>query len=390
MRSYKLPSRFAAALTIATIVSALPALPTRSGVLGNLFSGADSGKVAKFEYTLDDTFDVTSVAWSPDGRYIATSSTQGNLIHVWDVDRRAIAKEFRLTAFNGYMHDLSWSPDGRYLAACDGAAPSFRVYDIRAWSEAYSFAKEDIGDCRQAAFSSDGKRMAVLGTRVVVYATTDWSLIKISDLRHGWAKGPPLVNAIGFIPGTYTLVIGGGEYVNVGTGEKSLPGIAVAHMVGYLWFLGPDETSPSRNFQAYGVTGRDGGAGEVESLAISPDGTRVATGTLTGAGPPGREVIESVRIFDISSGALLGAPLEHTPFGQQKGLEYTPDGRYVIAGHEEAVTKAIHLIDARTGQIADLVHAGDAVYDIAVHPQSTQFAAGSGTRIVVWSLPGGH
>ena len=384
MRSYKLPSRFAAALTIATIVSALPALPTRSGVLGNLFSGADSGKIAKLEYTLDDTFDVTSVAWSPDGRYIATSSTQGNLIHVWDVSRRAIAKEFQLNAFNGYMHDLSWSPDSRYLAACEGYGPSLRVYDIGAWKEAHSFESKLIGQCRHAAFSSDGKQMAVLGTRLVVYSTADWSLIKVSDLWSGWGKGH-LINAIGFLPGTYTLLIGGGEFRNVSTTEKY-----VGRLAGYVWFLGPGETVPSRNFQAYGVAGFDGGAGEVTCLAVSPDGQHVATGTITGAGPPGSEAIESVRIFNTSSGALLAAPLEHMPFGKQKGLEYTPDGRYIVAGHEDAVTKAIHLIDVRTGQVADLVHAGDAVYDITVHPQSTQFAAGSGKRIVVWSMSGGH
>ena len=250
MRSYKLPSRFAAALTIATIMSALPALPTRSGVLGNLFSGADSGKVAKLEYTLDDTFDVTSVAWSHDGRYIATSSTQGNLIHVWDVTRRAIAKEFQLNAANGYMHDLSWSPDSRYLAACEGYGPSLRVYDVRAWREAHSCEYKDIGRCQQAAFSSDGKQIVVLGTRLAVYSTADWKLIKTSDLWNGWGRAHPF-DAIGYLPGTYTLLIGGGEFHNVSTTDKY-----VGRLAGYVWLLGPNEAVPSQKFQAYNEIGR--------------------------------------------------------------------------------------------------------------------------------------
>jgi len=53
-----------------------------------------------------------------------------------------------------------------------------------------------------------------------------------------------------------------------------------------------------------------------------------------------------VHIFDASTGKLLAAPLDGVePFGAQTGLAYTPDGRFLIVGHEKSITKAVHLIE---------------------------------------------
>lgn len=131
-----------------------------------------------------------------------------------------------------------------------------------------------------------------------------------------------------------------------------------------------------------------GGSGGASSLAVSPDGKRLATGTHTGTGSGEYRTTVSVHIFDASTGKLLAAPLDGVePFGAQTGLVYTPDGRFLIVGHEESITKAVHLIDAKSLQVVDVVHAGSTVYDIAVHPKSTLFAVGAGGQMLVWSLP---
>jgi hypothetical protein len=62
-------------------------------------------------------------------------------------------------------------------------------------------------------------------------------------------------------------------------------------------------------------------------------------------------------------------------------------GRYVIAGHAEDHTRAIHLIDVESEQVADIVHAGAAVLDIAAEPHGTRFAAAAGQQVLVWTLP---
>jgi DNA-binding beta-propeller fold protein YncE len=129
--------------------------------------------------------------------------------------------------------------------------------------------------------------------------------------------------------------------------------------------------------------------GGLMSFAISPDGQYVATGTHTGAGNEPIDVVRaSVHVLKIADGSLQGAPLDRQPFGEQIGVEYTPDGRYLIVAHGGTYTAhAIHLIDAKTFQVLDVVHAGNSVYGLAVHPQGKQFAIAAGDRIAVWSLP---
>src|SRR6266567_4446459 len=56
----------------------------------------------------------TAVAWSPDGRYIASSSLD-NTIQVWDSSTGA-----RITTYRGHKlpaQTLSWSPDSRSIVS---------------------------------------------------------------------------------------------------------------------------------------------------------------------------------------------------------------------------------------------------------------------------------
>ncbi|MFM6515812.1 MAG: WD40 repeat domain-containing protein, partial [Microcystis panniformis] len=57
---------------------------------------------------------VLSVAYSPDGRYLASGS-QDKTIKIWEV---ATGKELRtLTGHSGWVNSVVYSPDGRYLAS---------------------------------------------------------------------------------------------------------------------------------------------------------------------------------------------------------------------------------------------------------------------------------
>jgi DNA-binding beta-propeller fold protein YncE len=90
---------------------------------------------------------------------------------------------------------------------------------------------------------------------------------------------------------------------------------------------------------------------------------------------------------DLDDGALLGRPLDGLKFGEQKGLQYAPNGSYLIVGHCNNNDKTIHVIDGHTLNVIDRVPAGGTTYDITVNSSSTAFAAGVDKSIVVWSLP---
>jgi WD40 repeat protein len=352
-------------------------------ILGLL--GSHSGKVAKYEFTLNDSFPVTSVAWSPDGRYIASSSTHDNRIHVWDVQRRVVATELRVRTPAANYHTLAWSADGSYFATCDGSDGILHVYDVRTWILVRDLRPDNNG-CLQVVFSSDGKQVAILGARLAVLSTGDWRLLKTSDLRGDWARGNQFL-AVAYVPGTYTLLIGGSDHREH---PKHIPGQAL-EMTGVVWILGQDETVPAQHLSSYHIygnygPGQSGGAGEVISLAVSPDGEQVATGAPTRNGLA--QVTESVHVLRIADGALLAAPLDGQDYGEQHGLAYTSQGRYLIVGHSDHDTRAIHVIDAKTFQIVDVVRSTGFVYDVTASFQ--RFAAGTGTHIMIWSLPGGR
>ena len=359
---------------VATLTSGIQ--QTASGSIADLFGfGGDSGKIAKLEFRLRDSFDVTTVAWSPNGQYIATAGIFSNRIHIWDVKRRAIVKEMALEASGKHEHDLAWSPQGDYLAAC--AQEGLKVFATNTWALVTSFSGSHMGVCDQPVFSSDGRVLALLSFPTLErFEVAGWRLTSQLPLTL------KLIHAIAYLPGTHTLLLAGGEY----TGKET-------HF-GRIWFLKADEVIPGRSILAYDTGAISGHGGDALSLAVSADGTRVATGTFTGAGYPPYVITDSVHILDVASGVLLGAPLDGVAkigdaatTGNETGLAYTPDGRFIIVGYASLYASVIHLVDAKSFKVADTFHGSGVVYDIAVDPQGTEFAAGSGDQVIVWSLP---
>ncbi len=272
------------------------------------------------------------------------------------------------------------APRAATLAVCGGHHGRFSLYDSKTWEEVPLSLPEHDPTGAACAFSSDGQQLAVLGGSLSIFAAPDWRPVKFADLRNTVVHGVPFAfSAVGYLPGTHILLIGGNDI----TGTDKQRGVW-----GDIWVLNPAETIPSREFQAY-RNDPPGGPGQLISLAISPDGRKVATGVTTGASAVGSgTVTASVHIVSVNDGSLLGAPLDGQPFGSQEGLAYTPDGRYLIVAHSGIYTShAIHVIDADSPRVMDVVHAGNTVYGLAVSPDSKQFAVSAGLRIAVWSLP---
>jgi len=369
-------------LVLMALLLALFARAATAGLLDGARDLMTGPHIAHRYAELKEDFYPTSIAWSADGKYIASTGTHTRTINVWDVEQRRIVRSMELPVPNasGFGYALSWSPDGRYLASCAGFPTelSLRVWDVHTWQvvKDFNMASGVVG-CRSPVFSRDGQTLAVgQQSSVSVYSTQTWQMKRHWLIPRGV---PRSINHAVLSPDGKTLAISEHGYWQPPPTKNASYTPTEGHVV--YWNLEDEE--PGRDFMAYTI--REGG-GSVISMAFSPDGTRLATGTETGNGGASTpSVTRSVQIWNVADNALLGAPLDGLNFGKVYALAYTPDGKYLIAGHEED-KGTIHILDAKTLKIADTVHAPDQVIGIAVPPTSNLFAISAGQAIVIWSL----
>ena len=138
-----------------------------SGVLLTTYSGssqlATSSKTGGYMYSrqpLSGGSGAGVTAWSPDGQLMATSffGSYGNIVQVWNTTTGRLVCTYRQHADR--VGSLSWSPDGKYIASTsiDG---STQVWNASTGQRKHDF--ENNQRCNDGvAWSPDGKTIAYL------------------------------------------------------------------------------------------------------------------------------------------------------------------------------------------------------------------------------------
>jgi WD40 repeat protein len=106
-----------------------------------------------------------SVAFSPDGHYLAAQGKEDATVGIWDAhtgQRTAL-----LAGHNGPVMSLRFSKDGRWLATATGdlhtkADGEIKVWDVQNWQEVRTL-RGHTGAVLCVAFSPDGQRLASAG-----------------------------------------------------------------------------------------------------------------------------------------------------------------------------------------------------------------------------------
>ncbi|MEV3986229.1 AAA family ATPase [Nonomuraea sp. NPDC049758] len=335
------------------------------------------------------TDSVSSVAFSPDGKRLASASADAT-VRIWDTATgRQIGTP--LTGHRGEVYTVAFSPDGKRLASASGDK-TVRVWDAASGRQIGAPLIGHTSKVFSVAFSPDGTRLAS--------ASAD-ATVRIWDAATGRQIGTPLtghtgeVYTVAFSPdGTRLASAGGDKTVRIwdaATGRQIGPSLTGHTLWVFSVAFSPDGTrlasAGDRAVRMWdAVTGRQIGApltghtSGVFSVAFSPDGKRLAS-----AGD------RAVRVWDAATGRQIGAPLTgHTKVVES--VAFSPDGtRLATAGDD----KTVRMWDAATGrQIGSpLTGHTDGVHSVAFSPDGTRLASagGQGDKMVrIWDAATGR
>ena len=312
---------------------------------------------------------VTSMAFSPDGRYAVVAG--GRAAVLWDV-----ASGRQLVQFKGHAERteaVAFSPDGKYVLTGSDDKTA-RLWDAETGRELKRFVGH-LQEVNAVAFSPDG-RYALTGS-------SDWSA-RLWDVNSG-KEVREFVGKEGphpFASSTFEGDIQGGVYAVAFSANRdpALAGkyvVTGTHVGAQMWNTASGQlVHDMPEFAAANQTGR--------SVACSPDGQYVATASSEDG---------VVQLWDAQNGRRVWS--EVVGAGPDGALAFSPDGRQLVVGQYEDKDKPTAIwLNVADGKHLEQLPPGGA-YPVAFTPDGKSLLTGSGLGMeghpaLMWSLKSGQ
>jgi WD40 repeat protein len=285
---------------------------------------------------------VVSVAFSPDGKTLASASKDGT-IRLWDVTTGQNLKTLNVPGVTGAFNGVAFSPDGTLLAGASDDASAY-IWDVA--SGQLSMTLSDANNPLEAvAFSPDGTLLAGGSSDENVYF---WDVASGQLIRHVFTGDYNGVSSVAFSPDGKTLAVTNGEngsvlLLDVATGQK-----------------GKTLASPDQTVVIY--------------IAWSPDGKTIA-------GSNGN----NVALWNAATGQVIKTL--NGPNNYAEGVAFSPDSQTLAAGYA-ADDDSVHLWNLALGVPLPSLHGhSDTVNTVAFSPDGKLLASGSDDHTVrIWQL----
>lgn len=276
--------------------------------------------------------------FSPDGKLLAVTTEDGRLL-LWDMVRRQILPF--TPSHPKEIYSLAFTPDGKTLAT-GSVDRTVKLWDMTTRT-ATSSIRAHGSDVNSLDWSSDGKYLLT--------GASDGS-VKIWDV---FTKTPPLLPQQKVKSYSAMIFSHGDELIALGTTDD---------LHAKLWNL---------------ASGK-----EIADLGKMADGTKILVAVFSKDAQQvaisyGKKLVE---IYQVSTGKRLRRlPNITTPI---KGLNFSPDGKILITGGDQADLK---LWDLSTEREPELLNSGNSYYCTAFSPDGKYLASADGDGTIrLWEV----
>ena len=336
-------------------------------------------------------YQATALAFSPDGRTLASGSDFG--IEFWDVDTRTQKAAMSTAEGTWGIHSVAFSPDGETLVAGSWLDNSVQLWDVETATKIATLEGHG-SEVNSVYFSPDGKTVASASDdhTVRLWDVATQSIVTTFEGHGSWVTSVAFSPNGAFLASTSTDL----RLWEIATGNATILSQDHSAVIGSVAFAPDGRTLASLTdgeVTVWEVASRNGvtlasGHGGSGALALSPDGTMLAAGAD----------YDEVHLWDVATGRVTAALRGHT--GRLNDVAFSADGATLASG---ASDQTIKLWDVATGaEIATLETSGFRAWVSAVtfsrdgtmiasgHGNGTARVWGLATGEVVATLEGGH
>jgi WD40 repeat protein len=309
-----------------------------------------------YQFLMGHANSIRSVAFSPDGKILASSADGGSVI-LWDVATRKPIGQPLMGS------DVTFSPDGKILASNNCAKSDDKgnciqgeiiLWDVPAMLITSVAASKPIGQpltqsgrVASMAFSPDGKTLASGGADGSI---TLWDVASHRPIGQPLMGHKNIVYSVAFEPG--------GKILASGSADKTI----------ILWDVATQQPIGQP------LTGNTGNTSSTNGLVFSPDGKTLASGSASYA----------ILLWDVATRNPIGElPMGGTDW--VNCLAFSPDGKTLASGSSN---NSIIMWDVATRQrVGQLTGHSGIISSIAFSSDGKTFAAGSKDKsISLWDV----